>query len=348
MSTLFFDTQTLVIMPINKNALIRYMAIDNALSNHYRRWTLEDLVDVCSNALYDCEGITKGVSVRTVQSDIQIMRSDKLGYNAPIEVYDHKYYRYADRDYSIRNLPLSENEMRAMEAAVELLQQLQEFDHFVEIADVLGKLRDKIAVSKGSNRRVIYFDHVPDLKGLKHLSPLYNYITKRKTIKITYKSFSARKSQEHIIYPHVLKEFRNRWFLYGSDANFALHIYALDRIEGIEVVDTPYQDNPHFDAVHFFDDIIGVSKSLSSTPEDVTFWASSEQSRYIETKPLHPSQKLVSRCDDGGCIFTIRVAINYEMYSVFMSYGAGVKVMEPSHARYFMKRQLQSAASLYK
>ena len=40
-------------MPANKNALIRYKTIDNCLRNHYRRWTLDDLVDACSNALYD-------------------------------------------------------------------------------------------------------------------------------------------------------------------------------------------------------------------------------------------------------------------------------------------------------
>ena len=88
-------------MPANKNALIRYKTIDNCLRNRYRRWTLDDLVDACSEALYDMEGIRKGVSVRTVQGDIQMMRSDKLGYNAPIEVYDHKYYRYGIEDYSI-------------------------------------------------------------------------------------------------------------------------------------------------------------------------------------------------------------------------------------------------------
>ena len=62
-------------MPANKNALIRYKTIDNCLRNRYRRWTLEDLVDACSDALYDMEGINKGVSVRTVQGDIQMMRS---------------------------------------------------------------------------------------------------------------------------------------------------------------------------------------------------------------------------------------------------------------------------------
>lgn len=63
-------------MPANKNALIRYKTIDNCLRNRYRRWTLEDLVEACSDALYDMEGITKGVCARTIQMDIQIMRSE--------------------------------------------------------------------------------------------------------------------------------------------------------------------------------------------------------------------------------------------------------------------------------
>ena len=65
-------------MPANKNALIRYKTIDNCLRNKYRRWTIDSLVDACSDALYDMEGISKGVSLRTVQADLQIMRSDKL------------------------------------------------------------------------------------------------------------------------------------------------------------------------------------------------------------------------------------------------------------------------------
>ena len=85
-------------MPANKNALIRYNTIDKCLRNRYRKWTIDDLVDACSDALYEMEGIAKGISIRTVQGDIQLMRSDKLGYNAPIEVYDNKYYRYADPD----------------------------------------------------------------------------------------------------------------------------------------------------------------------------------------------------------------------------------------------------------
>lgn len=141
-------------MPANKNALIRYKTIDNCLRNRYRRWTLEDLVEACSDALYDMEGIRKGVSVRTVQGDIQMMRSDKLGYNAPIEVYEHKYYRYSEPDYSITNMPMSQNDYEVMQEAVNMLRQLEDFEHFSEMSDVIGRLQDKLAITKKTEDRL--------------------------------------------------------------------------------------------------------------------------------------------------------------------------------------------------
>ena len=86
-------------MALNKNALIRYKTIDKCLQNHYRQWTLIDLITACSDALYEYEGRDVNVSKRTVQLDIQMMRSDKLGYNAPIVVYNKKYYKYEHEDY---------------------------------------------------------------------------------------------------------------------------------------------------------------------------------------------------------------------------------------------------------
>lgn len=131
-------------MPANKNALIRYKTIDKCLRNRYRRWTIDDLVDACSDALYDMEGITKGVSLRTVQADIQIMRSDKLGYNAPIEVYDNKYYRYADADYSISDNPLTTEDCELVARAVKLINEIQQDKTGTELKAVLSKLRSKL------------------------------------------------------------------------------------------------------------------------------------------------------------------------------------------------------------
>ena len=102
-------------MPANKNALIRYKTIDRCLRNRYRRWTIEDLV-----------------------------RSDKLGYNAPIEVYDQRYYRYADPQYSITDMPLSEDDFLLIKRAVDLLGKNDGQPQNCEIRKVLSKVKNRL------------------------------------------------------------------------------------------------------------------------------------------------------------------------------------------------------------
>lgn len=337
-------------MPANKNALIRYKTIDSCLRNTGRRWTLNDLVNACSDALGELENKSDNVSIRTVQGDIQTMRSDKLGYNAPIEVYERKYYRYADSNYSIMSMPLSQNDYEVMQEAVDMLRQLEGFDQFSGMVDVVSRLQDKLSITRNNNKPVIHFDSVPNLKGLKLLEPIYNHIVHKQTLRIMYQSFKARQSTEYILYPHILKEFRNRWFLFGSrHEDMRLYNLPLDRIISIEPAEEiPYCENPDFDSEHFFDDLIGVSKNINDKPLTITFWASSEQSKYILTKPIHQSQKLLKvNPKDGSRIFQIEVVINFEMYSVFMSYGPGIKILSPRHVANFMKKTMKEAADLY-
>ena len=336
-------------MPVNKNALIRYKTIDNCLRNKYRRWTLEDLVEKCSEALYEMEGIKKGVSIRTIQSDIQMMRSDKLGYNAPIEVYDQKYYRYSDKDYSITQMPLTQNDFELMQEAVDMLRELKDFKQFNAISDIVSRLQENLAITKHNKRPIIHFDNVKDLKGIELLNPLYNYISHKQTIKITYQSFSSNKLIEYILFPYLLKEFRNRWFIYGSRAeDMQLYNLALDRIITIKPIDIPFQENPSFDSEHFFDDIIGVSKDINDKPKEITFWATAEQSKYIKTKPIHTSQKVLNHNPDGSCIFSINVIENFELYSIFLSYGSSVKILSPKEIARRMKRKATELYDTYK
>src|ERR1700741_3474943 len=104
-------------MPVNRNALIRYRTIDKCLQNRRRKWTVEDLIEACNDALYEYEGIDKGVSLRTIRMDLNAMRSDKLGYNAPIIVTNKKYYSYEDAGYSITNIPLTTRDLSILQEA---------------------------------------------------------------------------------------------------------------------------------------------------------------------------------------------------------------------------------------
>jgi hypothetical protein len=75
--------------------------------------------------------------------DIQIMRSDKLGYNAPIEVYDKIYYRYADPNYSITEMPLSADDCKLIKEAINLLENKEGLDSD-KILDVLSEVKNRL------------------------------------------------------------------------------------------------------------------------------------------------------------------------------------------------------------
>jgi len=184
-------------MPLNRNALIRYQTIDRCLQNRYRQWTLDDLTEACADALYDFEGILDGVSKRTTQLDLQTMRSDKLGYNAPIVVVDKKYYAYEDAEYTISNIPLNDKDLDTLSEVVGLLKQFKGFRHFEDIGSMIQRLESKIYTAKFQTMPVIDFEKNENLKGLEYLNKLYQAILSKKVVQLTYKSFKAKNGGKH-------------------------------------------------------------------------------------------------------------------------------------------------------
>lgn len=336
-------------MPANRNALIRYKTIDTCLRNRYRQWTLEDLIEACSDALYEFEGIEKGISKRTIQMDIQLMRSEKLGYNAPIVVYDNKYYKYDDPDYSITNTPLSEQDLKVMSEAVEVLRQFKGFGYFSNMTDIVSRLEDHVTSQKQHTIPVIDFEKNENLKGLEYLDTIYQAIVNKQTLQLKYRSFKARSANSILFYPYLLKEYRNRWFVFGMmKKDKTLRNLALDRIHSIENAENElYLENQLFDPTTFFDDLVGVTKGLNSKPETVRFVASRDDAPYIQTKPIHKSQTIVERLEDGRVVFEINVVINPELQRDFFGFANGVRVIEPQHLADFMKLKLEKAVRNY-
>lgn len=197
-------------MAQNKNALIRYKTIDKCLQNSYKTWTLEDLMNACSDALYEYEGKENPVSKRTVQLDIQLMRSEKLGYNAPIVVYHKKFYKYDDDEFSITDIPLTETDMNVLTETVSMLKQFKDFSLFKDVSDILQRLEDKIYSEKSNTQPVIHLDKNENLKGLHFLEEIYQAIIKKVVLVITYKSFKSAEEKTFNFHPFILKEFNNR------------------------------------------------------------------------------------------------------------------------------------------
>jgi predicted DNA-binding transcriptional regulator YafY len=335
-------------MPINKLALIRYKTIDNCLQNRFRKWTLEDLMEAVSDALYEYEGMTKGISKRTIQLDLQNMRSEKLGYNAPIIVTDKKFYSYDENNYSITNNPLSKQDLGTLNEVLDVLKQFKGFGYFQELTGMVTKLEDKIYKQKHKGRSYIDFEKNELLKGLAFIDPLHKAIISKTVLSLSYQSFKATKAQEMIFYPYLLKEYRNRWFVLGANKKSRGIInLALDRIvELSELSSEKYYENKTIDIASYYDDVIGVTKSLGQRSQTIVIHIDKANAPYVKTKPLHHSQVILKE-DADGMIFSIDVVWNYELEREILGFGEQVQVLSPKRLAGSIQSRLKNTLKNY-
>lgn len=335
-------------MSVNKLALIRYKTIDECLKNRHRKWTLDDLIEKVADVLYEREGITTGVSKRTIQADIQLMRSSKLGYNAPIVIKDKKYYTYSEPNYSITKAPINEADIEKMKEIVGVLKQFNGFSYFDEMSGMITRLENNLYKSTHPGRTCIQFEDNSRLKGLEHIAPLYQAILQKKALLIEYKSFQAAKSSQHIYSPYLLKEYRNRWFLISrKKRGTSLYIMALDRI--IEFQELPKESFIEYDGIGFeryFNDLIGVTKTEKDHVHKVILFVNKENAPYVLTKPLHSSQILLKQ-DDNGIIIRIDVVLNFELEREILGFGEYMKVLAPRLLAGKVKKRLEKSMELY-
>lgn len=336
-------------MALNKHQIIRYNRLDRCFKNFGREYSFEDLLEAVNNAIIEHDPTSSGVQTRTLREDIKFMRSES-GYNAPIETIKGSnginFYRYDDKNFSINNSPLNDTEAQQLKNAVSILQRFEGSPEF-EWANELGPLlNDKFGLKK-QDKKVMSLESNIDYKGYNYITPLFNAIINKTVIKINYEPFS-KEPYDIIFHPYFLKQYNNRWFVFGfNEFNQNPHWnLALDRIKGsIDNTKGKYK-NDETDWEEFFDDIIGVSKDPNKQAEEVKLVFDKEQSPYIETKPLHWSQK-PKRFDDGSLEIRIKVIINYELEMRILSFGEKVKVIAPDTLVSQIKERIQKQSKKY-
>lgn len=329
-------------MASNKNALIRYKTLDKCFRNRFKQYTLEDLIEECSEALFEYEGKESFVSKRTIQLDIQTLRSDKLGFEAPIEVYDKKYYRYSDPEYSIYKIDINQNEMKILNDAVQIIKQFKDFSIFEGFNGLVQKLENSLYQNK--QRTIIHLDKNENLKGLEHIDFLFNAIVEKHTLKVKYKSFKARQENEFVFYPYLLKEYNNRWFLIGFKGEH-LQTLALDRIISAEKTDLPFKNKP-FSADEIFSNIVGVTFAENASLHEVVFSVRGVHSQYVITKPFHHSQEILYNKNDE-VYFSIKVQLNFELERLILGFGDSITIHQPEHLRKRIHFMLKKAVENY-
>lgn len=318
-------------MSTNKHATIRYLALDKCFRNPMKKYYMDDLVVACNNALYKNNENTKGVERRTVFDDIRFMESDQ-GWSIELQrVKEGRkvYYRYIDTNFSINNHLLNEAEEHQLKEVLLTLGRFKGMPQFEWIDEMVIRLESSFSLKEVSGK-IIEFEQNQYLKGLEFFSELFNAILYKKALEVHYKGFKQENVIAHCFHPYYLKQYNNRWFVFGrTKGRSNITNMAIDRIQSLNNSQVAYIENDQVNFEDFFEEMIGVSESPDRSPKKITLQINRELWPYIETKPLHGSQKLIKKTSEYVTI-SLMVHVNYELKSLLFSLGENLKVIEPA------------------
>lgn len=333
-------------MPHIKNALIRYRIIDRMLRNKYKPYpSKEALRTACEESLFGSESGAH-ICASTIEKDLFTM---KMEHDAPIR-YSKKNggYFYEDPDFSINDVPLSEDELASIRFAVSTLQQFREVPFFQQFGMAIDKIVDRVAVGDQGQElsKYIQFEAAVSTGGNDYLPSLLEGIQARKRVWFMYKSFQQQQAKPRKVSPLFLKEYRNRWYLISYDIQKQdIMTFALDRMTELQVLGEAAQIPEDFDANNYFRDAVGIT-AFKGEAQRIVLKADPVAARYIETQAFHASQKLLEK-QDTFSLFELRILVTEEFIRNLLGYAGEVEVLEPTSLRKTLKERGQALLKRY-
>lgn len=361
-------------MPANKNAVVRYIILDRMLSDQHHYYTRTQLLNAVNDSL---KGIDEALQVckRTIEMDLRDMEDIfQIDLDESKVINGKKVIRYADQTRSIFSKPLSDDEKMLLNEVLNTLGQFSGLDNFEWLDDLKTKLGNQLSFGGSEfdtkngvlQNKVICFSSNEFLKNKEYLGWFFSAITNKKVVSITYRQFDAEKAQEIIAYPYMLKQYKDRWYLLCTPTcdkklPYNPHFIAtipLDRIEAYEEVQNIPYVKCQVNIDELFDDIVGVTYYWDKPVEHIVFAVHKSSVNYIRTKPMHPYQAELSKEDQAKLhrenpklkdysFFSLDCKLNYELSSLFRSYGANLIVLSPSSLREEMKENVKKQLELY-
>lgn len=347
-------------MPANKNAVVRYQILDELLSDKHHYYTRKELCDKCNKKLVE-KGYPE-VSKRTIELDLHDMDLEFDDITIDFDfVKDGKHIiRYEDPSKSIFTKKLSDDEALFLNEVLNTLGQFSGLDNF-EWLDALQARLQRISAdfdaNKGERRTIISFSKNPYLitgsggQISNMLAGFFIAISNKTVVNVEYRRFGQEKSAFYDLYPYLLKQYNERWYLIcqlvNAERDFLMNL-PLDRILSFkENPEIPFREC-YCDVNERYEDIVGITYYDNLEVEDILFAVSKRKAPYIITKPIHGSQTILPESEQeklrriypelaGYLFFRIECIPNNELKEVFFSFDKEIVVLHKGIQEEIMK-----------
>ena len=220
-----------------------------------------------------------------------------------------------------------------------------DFHEWMQIFELFNRSNviNEVLLKKPGTIEYIDFDQSVAQHHEQLFPTLLNAIIERRKIKFTYTRFWEDNPIQIDLAPQLLKEYLNRWYIVGTNAEGEFRSYALDRITQFELLAStfrPQVKNPK----KLFYNVIGLYSE--NELEKVVLSYQPFQGKYIKSQPLHTSQKILI---DNAKELRIELTVcpNYELEEQILKQGEHVQVIEPAWLREHIKKRIDMARLNY-
>jgi proteasome accessory factor B len=222
----------------------------------------------------------------------------------------------------------------------------RDFDNWLHVFELFNTARiiNETLIKSSTNIEYIDFDRSIMRKDPEIMKSLLKAVVDRNVVRFTHHGFWSETSKPVVIMPHLLKQYQNRWYIYGCFPSGEFRSFGIDRITDVEVLSESFKRKMKRPK-EMFDNIIGLVYD-SEKVEEVVLSYDPFQGNYIKTQPLHSSQRILVDNEEELRI-SIRVIPNYELQEQILKQGERVKVLQPEWLLQEIRSRLKDALNQY-
>lgn len=278
----------------------------------YKILTLEKLEALLRDAGFE-------FSKRTLERDFQRLRN---------QCYIEIKYNHFQKTYFI-----------AEESWKDVEQWMQVFE-LLATANTINETLFK------SNKNINYidFDRSKTAIDTQLMTQLLLAVIEQQEIRFSHQNYWGGGENTLIIQPHLLKQYQNRWYVFGCFPNGEFRSFGLDRMRELTLTGKKFKPKKK-DPKRAFDDIVGLVYSISEL-ETVVLSYIPEQAKYIKSQPVHASQEIIID-NDQELRIQLRVRPNYELEEQILKQGERVTVLEPEWLCDIIRNRILKAVEKY-
>lgn len=215
-------------------------------------------------------------------------------------------------------------------------------ERLMESFDLVNAIR----IGNSFGNQLIFENRRP--MGTEHMHGLLHAIRNSVEVNFDYQKFEDGSTSRRKVKPIAIKEARNRWYLIAEDTfDGVVKNFGLDRMEGLVLSSKKFKKIKDFNAEDRFRYTFGIINGTGEKPEKVVLSFTPEAGRYINSLPLHHSQKEILN-NKKECRFEYNLIPTHDLKMEILSHGNTVKVIEPAGLKKDIMSQLEKALKLYK